>query len=112
MIKLVDYVAIGRRVKFYRKIANLTQADVAERLGISVSYISQIECGHTDVSLKRLDEIASIINTNIELLLSVNSVSVNLYLNDNDIKELTKGWNEDQIKTLLEIINLLNKNFI
>ena len=66
MIKLVDYVAIGRRVKFYRKIANLTQADVAERLGISVSYISQIECGHTDVSLKRLDEIASIINTNIE----------------------------------------------
>lgn len=112
MIKLVDYVAIGRRVKFYRKIANLTQADVAERLGISVSYISQIECGHTDVSLKRLDEIASIINTNIELLLSVNPVSVNEYLDDNDIKELTKGWNEDQIKALLEIINLLNKNFI
>lgn len=110
MIKLVDYVAIGRRVKFYRKIANLTQADVAERLGISVSYISQIECGHTDVSLKRLDEIANTINTNIELLLSVNSV--NEYLDDNDIKELTKGWNEYQIKALLEIINLLNKNFI
>ena len=110
MIKLVDYVAIGRRVKFYRKIANLTQAEVAEKLGISVSYISQIECGHTDVSLKRLDEIANTINTNIELLLSVNSV--NEYLDDNDIKELTKGWNEDQIKALLEIINLLNKNFI
>lgn len=110
MIKLVDYVAIGRRVKFYRKIANLTQADVAERLGISVSYISQIECGHTDVSLKRLDEIANTINTNIELLLSVNSV--NEYLDDNDIKELTKGWNEDQIKALLEIINLLNQKFI
>lgn len=110
MIKLVDYVAIGRRVKFYRKIANLTQADVAERLGISVSYISQIECGHTDVSLKRLDEIANTINTNVELLLSVNSV--NVYLDDNDIKELTKGWNEDQIKALLEMINLLNQNFI
>ena len=110
MIKLVDYVAIGRRVKFYRKIANLTQAEVAEKLGISVSYISQIECGHTDVSLKRLDEIANTINTNIELLLSVNSV--NEYLDDNDIKELTKGWNEDQIKALLEIINLLNKKFI
>lgn len=110
MIKLVDYVAIGRRVKFYRKIANLTQADVAERLGISVSYISQIECGHTDVSLKRLDEIASIINTNIELLLSVHSV--NVYLDDSDIKELTKGWNENQIKALLEIISLINQNFI
>lgn len=112
MIKLVDYVAIGRRVKFYRKTANLTQAEVAERLGISVSYISQIECGHTDVSLKRLDEIANTINTSIELLLSTQSNQTNIYLSDLDIRELTKGWNEDQIKALLEIINLLNQNFI
>ena len=58
---MVDYVAIGRRVKKFRNQANLTQADVAEKLGISVSYVSQIECGRTDVSLKRLDDIANII---------------------------------------------------
>lgn len=106
---MVNYVAIGRRVKKYRNQANLTQADVAEKLGISVSYISQIECGRTDVSLKRLDEIANIINTNIGLL--IDEPSINPHLDDKSIKELTKNWNEDQTNALLEIIQLINRCF-
>lgn len=107
---MVDYVAIGRRVKKYRNQANLTQADVAEKLGISVSYISQIECGRTDVSLKRLDEIANIIHTNIEFLIT--EPSVNLYLSDSRIKELTKNWNKEQTQALLDIIHLMNQYFV
>lgn len=110
MIKLVDYVAIGRRVKMYRLKANLTQAYVAEQLGLSVSYISQIECGRTDVSLKRLDEIANIIDTKIELLIS--DPSQNIFLEDIDIKELTKGWDKKQTKALKDIIILINEFFI
>lgn len=106
---MVNYVAIGRRVKKYRNQANLSQADVAEKLGISVSYISQIECGRTDVSLKRLDEIANIINTTVGLL--IDEPSVNPHLDDSSIKELTKNWNKDQTNALLEMIQLINTCF-
>lgn len=107
---MVDYVAIGRRVKKYRIKANLTQADVAEKLGISVSYVSQIECGRTDVSLKRLDEIANIINTRIELLIS--DPSSNPYLNNDSLGLITKNWSKEQSIALTEIVQLLNRLFV
>ena len=62
---MVNYAAIGQRVKEYRIKAHLTQSELAEALDVSTGYISQVECGHTQVSLNRLDSIASIINTNI-----------------------------------------------
>lgn len=99
MIKLVDYVAIGRRVKIYRKKANLTQAYVAEQLGVSVSYISQIECGRTDVSLKRLDDIANIIHTTIERLIVEPSINNNM--KKTQINELIVNWNTEQKRLYL-----------
>lgn len=43
---MINYVAIGRRVKKYRNQANMTQSELAEKLNISVSYVSQIERGN------------------------------------------------------------------
>ena len=40
---MVDYVAIGRRVKKYRLQAKLTQSDLAEKLDVSVGFVSQID---------------------------------------------------------------------
>ena len=62
---MINYAAIGQRVKEYRIKACLTQSELAEALDVSTGYISQIECGHTQVSLNRLDSIASIIDTKI-----------------------------------------------
>ncbi|MBQ9314010.1 MAG: helix-turn-helix transcriptional regulator, partial [Clostridia bacterium] len=45
---MINYVAIGRRVKKFRLQANITQSTLAEKLGVSISYISQIECGTTE----------------------------------------------------------------
>lgn len=67
---MINYVAIGRRVKKYITKANITQAQLAELLNVSVSYVSQIECGITEVSLKRLEEIANIINAKSEHLVA------------------------------------------
>ena len=109
---MINYVAIGQRVKEYRIKARLTQSELAEALdvstGYSTGYISQIECGHTQVSLNRLDSIASIINTKIENLI--------FDLSDKDhqenlITEITKNWTSDQSEMLLSIVNKMNKYF-
>jgi len=55
----------GKNVKFYRFQKNYTQAKLAEKVGISTNYLSEIECGLHSVDFKVLDAIAS--NLDIEV---------------------------------------------
>ena len=106
---MIDYVAIGRRVKKYRTQAKMTQSDLAEHLSVSVGYVSQIERGNAEVSLKRLADIANIININLEYLVADPSINPNL--SDNNIQEITKYWTAEQTTTLIKIIKELDKCF-
>ena len=45
---------IGEIIREERKQANLTQEELAERIGAKKSYISRIENGHTDIQLSTL----------------------------------------------------------
>mgnify|MGYP002657771761 CR=1 FL=1 len=106
---MINYVAIGRRVKYYRTKSNITQSQLAEALNVSVSYVSQIECGIAEVSLKRLEEIASIINTKLEHLVAdpiENSSFTKL-----EIDPITQHWTPEQRATLLKIIHDLDEYF-
>ena len=105
---MINYAAIGQRVKEYRIKACLTQSELAEALDVSTGYISQIECGHTQVSLNRLDSIASIINTKIENLISDSSDKKN---KENLILEITNNWTTEQSELLFNIVKNMDKYF-
>lgn len=105
---MINYAAIGQRVKEYRIKACLTQSELAEELDVSTGYISQIECGHTQVSLNRLDSIASIIDTNIENLIS--DLSDKEY-KENLILEITNNWTTEQSELLFNIVKNMDKYF-
>ncbi len=45
---------IGELLKIERKKANLTQEDIAEKIGTKKSYISRIERGKSDIQLSTL----------------------------------------------------------
>lgn len=106
---MINYVAIGRRVKKFRNQANITQSVLAEKLGVSISYISQIECGNTEVSLRRLEEIANIINTELQYLVA--EPNNNPSLLNLEIERIIKDWTVDQTNTLIKIIEELNDCF-
>lgn len=106
---MVNYAAIGRRVKEYRIKAHLTQSELAEALDVSTGYISQVECGHTQVSLNRLDSIANTINTKIENLIS--DLSDKEY-KENLIIEITKNWTSEQSEMLLSMVEKMNEYFL
>lgn len=106
---MVNYAAIGQRVKEYRIKAHLTQSELAEALDVSTGYISQVECGHTQVSFNRLDSIASIINTNIGNLI--------VDFSEKDYKEslifeITKNWTSEQSELLLSMVEKMNDYFL
>jgi ribosome-binding protein aMBF1 (putative translation factor) len=46
--------AIGEIIKEERRLANLTQDELAERSGTKKSFISRIENGHSDIQLSTL----------------------------------------------------------
>ncbi len=62
-------VSIGDNIRKYRKIKNLTQKDLGEAIGISNTYVSDMETGRTNPSIKTLKKIAKGLEVNyMELL--------------------------------------------
>ena len=53
------YKEIGKRFKENREIQELTQADLAEKVGTSVTYISSVERG---ISFPRGDKLVALLN--------------------------------------------------
>lgn len=59
---------IANNIKKYRKLNNMTQAKLAEEADVSNTYIANIECGHTWISDKTLENIAKALHIDIYLL--------------------------------------------
>ena len=58
----LDFSIIGERIKRARLDKHLTQEKVAEKLDVSVAFLSRIERGTSHINLKRLSEICSILD--------------------------------------------------
>lgn len=58
----LDYNIIGQRIKKARQNKHLTQEDLAEKLDVSVAFLSRIERGSSHINLKRLNQICDILN--------------------------------------------------
>ena len=62
------YKAISQNIKKYRKIKNMTQKELSEKVGISLSYLTKIEaekCNKT-FSLDVLFDIADVLDIDIK----------------------------------------------
>lgn len=55
-----DYTIIGRKIRENRKKLGLTQQQLANRSGISLQHISNIENGKTQFSLKAVNQIRKV----------------------------------------------------
>ncbi len=58
----------GVRLKSLRKSAGLTLAQLKEATGLSVSYLSDLERGRTNPSVKTLNKLASLYNISVSSL--------------------------------------------
>ena len=65
------YIALGRKIAFYRKQAGMTQESFAERMGMSVNFLAQVESAGSvrGVSLETLFRISDVLNVAVSQLL-------------------------------------------
>lgn len=66
----MDYKDLGSRVRIIRRQQSLTQEELAEKVGISASFLGHIERGTRVASLETLVSLCNVLDTTPEYLLS------------------------------------------
>ena len=69
---------IGRNVAKYRSLAGMTQAQLAEQVGVSTAFISRVERGQKMMKVQTLYLIAKSLNVSCDALLGAVGSSVQL----------------------------------
>ena len=103
---LPDYDIIGKRIKTSRLEAGITQEELANKLNVSVAYVSRVERGGAAINLKRLIEIADILKVTASYLLSGSNVTAKDYLRQ-DLAEVLDKCNPYKQKLIYEISQLV-----
>ena len=96
---------LGKKIRHLRKSQKLKLNDVAEKSGLSVSYISQLERDLVEPSLSSLKKIASALNTPVYLLID-DSEHDNIVMKKEERPVMTFG-NTD---TRFEIVSTTTQN--
>ena len=104
----IDYKLIGERIKKARKGCGLTQEILAERLNVSIGYVSQVERGITKISLDLLGAISSILDCDVASLISESAVHSADYMESEFLNEIRKLDNKKR-KYILQVIKLTNE---
>lgn len=90
---------IGKKILSYRKRNNMTQVDLADRLGITYQAVSSWERGNSMPDIEKIPEIASLFHITIDELIG-ESKAVNAILEHGKYEELK----EEDIQEALPIL--------
>lgn len=66
----MDYIALGQKIRRERLKLNLTQEKLAEDVGLSTTYIGQVERGERSLTLGKLVLIVNRLGVTVDYLLS------------------------------------------
>ena len=100
---MLDYAAIGKNIRTIRKIRNLSQEQLAEKIWISTTHMSHIETGSTKLSLAVLVDIAEALQVGTDELLSTQP----FIEKDNaatEIQALVQSCSTPQARVLLDLL--------
>ncbi len=102
----LDYKAIGKRIKIARIKADLTQEQLAERVGISPTHLSNIETGTTRVSLTTMVGLANALKVTADDVLCDNVVHAKVQF-ERDISQLLESCDAYEIRIVKEMAETL-----
>ena len=99
----LDYVAIGRRIKTARAAAGMTQEALAERASLSATHMSNIETGHSKLSLPALVALANALGVSADRLLCDN-IERSKEVYSQEIQETVRDCSAREIRIIADIV--------
>lgn len=67
----MDYALLGKRVRIRRNVLELTQEELAARIGVCTSFIGHIERGSRKLSVETLYDLCKALETSADFLLGL-----------------------------------------
>lgn len=105
----LNYTLIGMRLKQARMDKKITQEQLAEKLDVSVAYVSRIERGSTTINLKRLSEICAILDVSEGEILDGSHPDSSSYLNS-ALSDLLKNCPAEKMDLIYKISKVIMDN--
>ena len=105
-MKELDFALIGQRIKEVRSSKKLTQEYLAEKTGVNVSHISNIETNKVKVSLTLLVGICNALDVTMDYLLQ-NEYHNPASVTERELLDNIKDMDKDKLETLLKIAKAL-----
>ena len=106
----MNYIQLGKNIRYFRQYRNLTQEGLAERVNISGSYMTMIENGTRSVSLDILIRLANELHVSLDWLICADYslVMKNLSTITSLYKHLEKYSNKD-LDGLYHLLSILSE---
>ena len=105
----LDYNIIGERLKKARTDKGLTQEKLAEKLDVSIAFLSRIERGSSHISLKRLSQICDILKISEGSILNGSSNNSTTYLSS-EFGDIIKNATPEKQKLIYKIAKVINED--
>lgn len=102
----LDYSIIGERLKKARLAKDLTQEQLAEKLDVSVAFLSRAERGNVKINLSRITQICDILDVSISNILTGTVSNSKNYLTD-DFSNLLKNCPPEKLKLIYDIAKVI-----
>ena len=99
----VDYKALGLRVRAKRKTMKMSQAELAERVDLSVQHISNIENARTKVGLEKLVDISNALDSSVDEFLC-ESVTKSRVVYDNEMFAILENFSDTEIRMVPDLL--------
>ena len=104
---------IGSNIRFLRMACQVSQQDMAERIGISQTHLSNLEHNHSSVNLKLLLRIANVLECPLEIFLDTNAAldwgkeQAEKAATEQDAS--AEAYTLEEVQRLLQLVRLSNK---
>ena len=104
---------IGGNIRFVRMTCQIGQQEMAKRIGISQTHLSNLERNHVNINLKLLVRIANVLECPLEIFLDTNAV---LDWGKEQVKKAAaeqdapaEAYTVEEVRQLLQLLRLSNK---
>lgn len=98
----MNYVKIGEKIRKYRKEKGISQEELAEKVGISVTHMSHIETANTKLSLPVFVSVAEALGLKLDDLLKDKSPECEANVVE-ELTELVLESTEREMRIILDV---------
>lgn len=105
----MDYFEIGQRIRRVRKARGLSQEQLAEKVGISITHMSHIETANTKLSLPVLVSIAEELEVQTDMLL-YDQLPQTTTTYANEVMEILDRCDAKQVRIIVDILKTVKQS--